>query len=103
MKRILSSIIIIAALFTACSEKIPFTPGISFLTPTPEILDETAIFRLIGQPFESQDTVKIPVTYGGTAKRGVDYKASADYFILTKDSPRDSIVISQRNWEQEEQ
>jgi hypothetical protein len=63
MKRIISSIIIAAALFTACSEKIPFTSGISFLTPAPEILEETAIFRLIGQPFEGQDTVRIAVTF----------------------------------------
>lgn len=94
MKRILSSIIIAAALFTACSKNIPFTPGISFLTPTPEILEETAIFRLIGQPFETADTVRIPVTFGGSAKKGTDYRASADCFIFTKDAPRDSIVIS---------
>ena len=94
MKRIISSIIIAAALFTACSEKIPFTPGISFLTPAPEILEETAIFRLIGQPFEGQDTVRIAVTFGGSAKKGTDYKASADHFVFTKDAPRDSIVIS---------
>lgn len=94
MKRIFSAIILAAALFTSCSKEGDFIPGISFLTPRPEILEETAIFRLIGQPFTSADSVKIPVTFGGTAVMGTDYEASADFFTLRADSPADSIVIS---------
>lgn len=96
MKRALSAIIISAAMFAACSEDITFTPGISFLTPVPEILEETAIFRVIGQPFSSADSVRIPVVFGGTAERGTDYDVSADYFMFSNESPTDSIVISTR-------
>lgn len=96
MKRILSAIIISAATLTACSEEIDFTPGISFLTPAPEIFEETAIFRVIGQPFTSADSVVVPVTFGGSAEMGTDYDVSAEYVILRKDSPLDSIVVSTR-------
>lgn len=96
MKRILSVIIILAALVTACSEEISLTPGISFLTPEPEIYEDIAIFRIIGQPFSDADSVRVPVTFGGTAERGVDYEASADHFIFNKDTQTDSIVISTR-------
>ena len=94
MKRILSAIIITATLFTACSEGLSFTPGISFITSEPEVLEETAIFRIIGQPFESADSVKIPVTFGGSAEMGVDYETSAEHFTFTSESLTDSIVIS---------
>lgn len=94
MKKALSAIIISAAVLAACSEEISLTPGISFLTPDPEILEETAIFRVIGQPFSSADSVRIPVVFGGTAERGADYEASADRFVFGSDSPTDSIVIS---------
>ena len=96
MKRILSAIIILAALGTACSDKIDLTPGISFITPDPEVFEETAIFRIIGQPFSDADSVSIPVIFGGTAEKGVDYEASADRFIFNKETLTDSIIISTR-------
>lgn len=95
MKKTLSLIILSAAL-AACTEDIPFTPGISFLTPDPEVTEETAIFRVMGQPFSSADSVKVPVIFGGEAERGIDYEASADHVTFTKDSPIDSIIITTR-------
>lgn len=97
MKRALSAIIISAVMLAACSEEISFTPGISFLTSGPEILEETAIFRVIGQPFSSADSVRVPVTFKGSAELGTDYEASADHFIFSSDSPTDSIVISTKH------
>ena len=93
MNRTLSALIISAAILTACTNDTTFTPGISFLTATPEILEESAIFRIIGQSFESADTVKIPVIFGGSAEKGVDYEVSAEYFSLRSGSPTDSIVV----------
>ena len=93
MKRIISALIIISAFLASCAEEITLTPGISFITPEPEIQEETAIFRIIGQPFSNVDTLKIPVTLGGTAEKGADYELSAEYFTLTKDSLIDSIVV----------
>ena len=94
MKRIISTLVISSVLLAACTKNISLSPGISFLTPEPEILEETAIFRVIGQPFSSIDSLIIPVTFGGSAKRGVDYEASADHFTFRGDNLTDSIVIS---------
>ena len=93
MKRLISILTILSAFLISCSEEISLTPGISFLTPDPEVYEETAIFRIIGQPFTSVDSLQIPVTIGGTAKKGTDYEISAEYFTLTKESLMDSIVV----------
>ena len=93
MKRLLSSLIIIISLSASCSRDISLTPGLSFLTPQPEIHEDTAIFRIISQPFSSVDSLKIPVTVGGTAQRGVDYEMSADCFLLSTESLMDSILV----------
>ena len=93
MKRVISAFIISLAFAVACSEDISLTPGISFLTPQPEIYEETAIFRIISQQFDSADTLKIPVSIGGTAQKGTDYDISAEYFTITKESLMDSIVV----------
>lgn len=93
MKRIISALIICAAYLTACSEETAINPGVSFLTAKPEILEETAIFRVIGQPFSSADSVRIPVTFSGSAQMGVDYEVSSDHFVVTKESLTDSIVV----------
>ena len=93
MKRILAVLIIISVFLVSCAEEITLTPGISFITPEPEIYEETAIFRVIGQPFTAVDSIQIPVTIGGTAQKGVDYEISAEYFTLTQESLIDSIVV----------
>lgn len=93
MKHLISVFIISFGLI-ACSEEINMPPGISFLTPDPEILEETAIFRVVGQPFSAVDSVTIPISFGGTAQSGTDYIASADHFTFSSESLSDSVVIS---------
>ena len=94
MKRVISAIIISLAFMASCSEDVELTPGISFLTPQPEIYEETALFRIVAQPFTSADSLTIPVILGGTAQKGVDYEISAEYFTLSKDSLLDTIIVS---------
>ena len=96
MKRIISALIISLTFLASCSNDISLMPGISFLTPDPEVFEETAIFRVIGQPFSSIDSLTIPVVFGGTGEKGVDYDASADHFTFKGDNLTDSIVISTR-------
>lgn len=92
MKKIIFAFII-SSILAACSEEISLTPGISFLTPEPEVYEETAIFRIIGQSFSSADSLTIPIALGGNAQMGTDYEISADHFVLTKESLTDSIVV----------
>ena len=92
MKRIISALIISLAFISSCTDDVALTPGISFLTSEPEVFEETAIFRVIGQPFSSIDSLTIPVVFGGTGVQGVDYDASADHFTFKGDHLTDSIV-----------
>ena len=94
MKRFISALIIISALVVSCAKDVTLTPGISFFTPTPEIYEETAVFQIVGQPFTSADSLRIPVTFGGTAQKGVDYEVSAENFVLTKESLTSAITVS---------
>lgn len=98
MKRVLSAFIITMAMLSACSDEVSFTPGISFLTPAPEIIEETATFRIISQSFSSTDTLRIPVTFGGTASFGTDYEVSADHFVIHSESPIDSIIVTTKQF-----
>lgn len=94
MKKLISVLIILSGFLASCSKEAGLTPGISFLTSEPEIYEETAIFRIIAQPFTSVDSLKIPFVLGGTAQRGVDYEISADHFMLSKDALTDYVVVT---------
>ncbi len=93
MKRFLY-IIIFAAALTACNEDLGLTPAMSFYNQKPEILDETAIFRLavINLPDDSER--RFPVTFGGTAEFGVDYEVSGNEFVFGGKNPVDSIIVT---------
>lgn len=94
MKKIIAIITIIAAL-AACSDELTLEPAASLFSTKPEILDETAIFRLaVANVTDSAQTITFPVTFGGTAERNVDYTASADAFVFGGENPVDSIVIT---------
>ena len=94
MKRIISALIIATALMMSCTEDVELKSGVSFLTPEPEIYEETAIFQIIAQPFTSVNSLRIPVTLGGTAQKGTNFEISSEYFTLSKDSLLDTIVVS---------
>ncbi len=87
-------IIILAAAFSACSEDISLNPAMSLFSDSPEVLDETAIFRMVAANMAEGTELRIPVTFGGTAERGVDYETSGDEFIFGGESPVDAIVVT---------
>ncbi len=87
-------LIIFAAVFSACSEELTMNPALSLFNEKPEVLDETAIFRLAVVNMPDSTERIFPVTFGGTAERGVDYEASADAFVFGGESPVDSIVVT---------
>lgn len=93
MKRILYAFIT-AATFTACQKELALDPAISFFSSAPEILEETAIFRLAYANFNDSTERVFPVTFGGTAEKGTDYIVSGDRFIFGGENPVDSIVVT---------
>ncbi len=86
--------IILAAVATACSEGIALNPAMSLYSNKPEVLDETAIFRLAVINMPDSTERRFPVTFGGTAERGVDYEVSSDAFVFGGKNPVDSIVVT---------
>lgn len=87
-------LIIFAAAMVSCSDEITMTPALSFFSETPEVKEDTAIFRLATAFMPDSTERVIPVRFGGTAEFGTDYTASAEAFIYGGDSPVDSIVIT---------
>lgn len=94
MKRYILSLLTAAVAFISCSDELALTPAVSFFAETPEVTDDTAIFRL-ATAFMTDSTERVfPVTFGGSAEPGVDYTASAEAFVLGGESPVDSIVVT---------
>ena len=83
MKRALSAIIISAAMLAACSEDITFTPGISFLTPDPEILEEIPItvLKIRGSGFK---TLSHRDFMGGILSLGIDRSVVGDIAVISE-------------------
>ena len=94
MKGRLLTLIAIAGLFSACSEDISLDPAVSLFAPQPEVYEETAIFRLASMGIDAVSEQSFPVTFGGSAERGVDYTVSGDRFVLGGENPVDSIVVT---------
>ncbi len=69
-------------------------PAASLYSDKPEVLDETAIFKLAVINLPEGETRRFPVTFGGTAERGIDYEVSSDEFIFGGENPVDSIVVT---------
>lgn len=98
MKRILTILSLAAAFLTACQEESLLSPAASLFSPTPELTDTTAIFRLAVANIKAGDkAVTFPVHFEGSAERGVDYTVSADAFVFGGESPVDSIVVTTVN------
>lgn len=94
MKGRLLTLIAIAGLFSACSKDISLDPAVSLFAPQPEVYEETAIFRLASMGIDAVSEQSFPVTFGGSAERGVDYTVSGDRFVIGGENPVDSIVVT---------
>ena len=93
MKRVIY-ILAIAAAFVSCQKELPLEPAISFFGASPEIREETAVFRLAYANITDSTERVIPVKIGGTAENGVDYTISGDRFVFGGENPIDSIVVT---------
>lgn len=79
----------------SCSNGLDLPQGVSFVSSGPVCTgDETAVFSIVTQGFDSDTEVIIPVTFGGTAVKGTDYTVSAEAFVCGGNAPVDSIVVT---------
>lgn len=93
MKRIIY-ILAIAVALASCQKELYMEPAISFFSDSPEIKDETAIFRMAFANFPDSTERVFPVTIGGTAEPGTDFVMSGDKFVYGGENPIDSIVVT---------
>lgn len=93
MKKTFAILLTAAALFCACDQDFVISPAISFFSDKPAVQGDSAIFRVASAYLPEDTQVRIPVTFGGSAVQGVDYKASSDHFMLGGEEPLDSIII----------
>lgn len=93
MKRIIY-ILVLAAAIVSCQKELPLEPAISFFGASPDIREETAVFRLAYANITDSTERVIPVTIGGTAEEGTDYIISGDRFVFGGENPIDSIVVT---------
>lgn len=93
MKKLLIILAIASAAMTACEEKYTVNPAISFFSRKPEMKGDTAVFRIATLFFTSDNPVTVPVTFGGTAVKGTDFKVSSESFIIGGEEPLDSIEV----------
>lgn len=93
MKRIIYILTLVAAI-VSCQKELPLEPAISFFGASPEIREETAVFRLAYANVTDSTEIAIPVKLGGTAELGTDYTISSDRFVFGGENPIDSIVVT---------
>lgn len=86
-------ILMAAAVFAACNKELTVTPAISFFPNSPEVAADSAIFRVAAAFLPKGTEVNIPVRFGGDAVKGVDYRVSAENFVLGGETPSDVIIV----------
>lgn len=93
MKRIIY-ILTLAAAIVSCQKELTLEPAVSFFGASPEIREETAVFRLAFANITDSTERVIPVRIEGTAEKGIDYTISGDRFVFGGENPVDSIVVT---------
>ena len=93
MKRIIY-ILALAAAIVSCQKELPLEPAISFFGASPQVSEETAVFRLAYANITDSTERVIPVRIGVTAEMGTDYTISGDRFVFGGENPVDSIVVT---------
>lgn len=95
MNRIITIIMLAAAMLVSCQEEIQLKPAASLFTAEPELTDTTAIFRLaVANVKAAEEPIRFPVKFGGTAEKGIDYTVSSEAFVFGGEEPVDSIVVT---------
>ena len=83
-----------AFLMVACEpEEKANKPSVCFTSPVPVLSDGVATVGIAVTNY-SGDAVTVPVTFGGTAEKDVDYTVSAEAFVVGGTSPVTEITIT---------
>ena len=93
MKKLLSAILAVAAVVSACQEPKDMEPAIiSFLEP--QVSEGVVTIMLSVSNYSSSEAASVPVTFEGTAVKGVDYTVSSEAFTVGGAAPMLAININ---------
>lgn len=94
MKKIMSIVCALAVVAVACTSETQVTPAVSFETAIPVTAGEIATFNISVSDYAGTEPVSIPVIFGGTAVKGVDYTVSSEEFVWGGENPVTSIQVT---------
>jgi len=83
----------VAMAFMACNPEVS-GPAASFENAFPVMENEVGVFKIVVSNYESGEPLTIPVTFGGSAEKGVDYEVSAEAFVWGGAEPVTEIVLT---------
>ena len=91
-KTLLATLAVMTAFMVSCEPE-NVTPTVSFQSPMASLVDGVATLSISVTDYTG-DAVSIPVTFAGTAEKGVDYIVSADEFVVGGASPVTEITVT---------
>ena len=95
MKKFLFFIVAAVTAFVACNPDASETkPAVSFESALPLLDGANGVFRVVVNDYAGTDPITIPVSFGGSAVKDTDYKASADAFVVGGETPVTEITVT---------
>lgn len=95
MKKFLFFIVAAVTAFVACNPDASETkPAVSFESALPLLDGANGVFRVVVNDYAGTDPITIPVSFGGSAVKDTDYRASADAFVVGGETPVTEITVT---------
>ena len=94
MKKFLFAIAAVAAMVACNPDDSKLQKTVSFVNPFPEMQNYQGVFKVVVSNYTATEPLEIPVIFGGTAEKGVDYEVSAESFVWGGESPVTEISVT---------
>ena len=84
----------VAAMVACNPDDAALKKSVSFENPFPEMQNDKGVFKVVVSNYAETAPLEIPVTFGGSAEKGVDYEVSAEAFVWGGESPVTEITVT---------
>lgn len=93
-KKLMFAIAAVAAMVACNPDDAALKKSVSFENPFPEMQNDEGVFKVVVSNYAETAPLEIPVTFGGSAEKGVDYEVSAEAFVWGGESPVTEITVT---------
>lgn len=93
-KKLMFAIAAVAAMVACNPDDAALKKSVSFENPFPEMQNDKGVFKVVVSNYAETAPLEIPVTFGGSAEKGVDYEVSAEAFVWGGESPVTEITVT---------